>query len=193
LSIEPRPATRRRVPRWAVILLGVVALAAVMGVTAVVTSGADLTRVLGGPGARMGVLGGGPVMGWSPVEVQATPIVHAGPGEVGFVAGTQQAPRIVRIVAGPGEAFSPSAVAVAAGETVSFVVTTMGSTAHEFMVGPADAVAGDVAGTPEVVDIAMMETKSITFTFDGPGPYAFACHVPGHYEAGMHGTITVVQ
>jgi len=38
----------------------------------------------------------------------------------------------------------------------------------------------------------MMETRSLTYTFDGPGPYAFACHAPGHYEAGMLGTIAVV-
>ncbi len=192
MTVEPRKPARRRLPRWAGILLGVAALAAVMTLTAVGASGTDVTRVLGGSGGMMGVLGGGPVMGWSPGGAQATPVVHAGPGEAGFVAGTPQAPRVVRIVAGPGEAFSPSAVTVAAGETVAFVVTTMGSTAHEFMVGPADAVAGDVAGTPEVADIAMMQTKSVTYTFDGPGPYAFACHVPGHYEAGMRGTITVV-
>jgi uncharacterized cupredoxin-like copper-binding protein len=38
----------------------------------------------------------------------------------------------------------------------------------------------------------MMQTKSVTVTFDGPGPYAFACHQAGHYEAGMRGTITIV-
>ena len=49
-----------------------------------------------------------------------------------------------------------------------------------------------VGGTPEVADIGMMQTKSVTYTFDGSGPYAFACHEPGHYEAGMKGTITIV-
>jgi uncharacterized cupredoxin-like copper-binding protein len=49
-----------------------------------------------------------------------------------------------------------------------------------------------MAGTPEVADIAMMQTKSLTHTFTGPGPFAFACHAPGHYEAGMEGTIVVV-
>ena len=68
----------------------------------------------------------------------------------------------------------------------------MGGLVHEFMVGPADAVAADTEGTPEVADIGMMQTKSVTTTFDGSGPYAFACHAAGHYEAGMRGTITVV-
>jgi uncharacterized cupredoxin-like copper-binding protein len=71
-------------------------------------------------------------------------------------------------------------------------VTAMGPAVHEFMVGPADAVAADTPGTPEIADIAMMQSKSLTYTFDGSGPYAFACHAEGHYEAGMHGTITLV-
>ena len=115
-----------------------------------------------------------------------------GPGEVGFTAGTQAAPRVVRVLAGPGYTFTPSSITVQTGETVSFEVTSMGGLVHEFMVGPADAVASDQAGTPEAADIGMMQTKSVTYTFDGTGPYAFACHATGHYEAGMKGTITVV-
>ncbi len=74
---------------------------------------------------------------------------------------------------------------------MTFLVTTMGPLVHEFMVGPADAVAADRPGTPEVADIGMMETRALTFTFDGPGPYAYACHVEGHYEGGMRGTIII--
>ncbi len=114
------------------------------------------------------------------------------PGEAGFVAGTQASPRVVQVIAGPGYTFTPSVITVQKGETVTFEVTTMGPLVHEFMVGPADAVAADQEGTPEVADIGMMQTKSVTYTFDGSGPYAFACHAPGHYEAGMKGTITVV-
>ncbi len=114
------------------------------------------------------------------------------PGQPGFAAGTSAQPRVIHLWAGPGYAFSPSTITVERGETVTFEVTVMGPTSHEFMVGPADAVAGDVAGTPEIDGLGMMQTGSLTYTFDGPGPYAFACHAPGHYEAGMRGTITVV-
>jgi hypothetical protein len=71
-------------------------------------------------------------------------------------------------------------------------VTTMGPLVHEFMVGPAADVAADKPGTPEIADLGMMGTGSVTYTFDGPGPYAYACHATGHYEAGITGTITVV-
>jgi len=114
-----------------------------------------------------------------------------GPGESGFVAGTPAAPRVVRIVATPQLRFLPDAVTIQAGETITFEVTTMGPTVHEFMVGPAADVAADTAGTPEIADIGMMQTRSVTDTFTGSGPFAFACHAPGHYEAGMSGTIAI--
>jgi uncharacterized cupredoxin-like copper-binding protein len=116
-----------------------------------------------------------------------------GPGETGFVAGTPAAPRVVRILATPNLRFWPAAVRVQAGETVRFEVTVMGPIAHEFMVGPAPDVAVDKAGTPEVTGIRMMQTASLTYTFAGTGPFAFACHAPGHYEAGMSGAIEIVS
>ena len=115
------------------------------------------------------------------------------PGSSGFATGTITAPRLVRIVAGPGLRFYPDVVRVAAGETITFEVTTMGLTTHEFMVGPADAVAADTEGTPEVADIGMMQTKTVTYTFTGSGPFAFACHAPGHFEVGMKGTVEIVR
>jgi uncharacterized cupredoxin-like copper-binding protein len=117
--------------------------------------------------------------------------IAPGPGAPGFVAGTPSAPRVVRIVASGQLRFIPDVVTVQAGETITFEVTSMGMTVHEFMVGPATDVAADTPGTPEVADIGMMATKALTYTFNGPGPFAFACHAPGHFEAGMKGTITI--
>jgi uncharacterized cupredoxin-like copper-binding protein len=116
----------------------------------------------------------------------------AGPGSSGFVAGTVAAPRVVRIVAGPDLRFYPDVVSIVAGETITFELTTMGMSAHEFMVGPAADVAADTEGTPEVADVGMMQTKSVAYTFAGSGPFAFACHAPGHFEAGMKGTIEIL-
>ena len=144
--------------------------------------------MMGGGMMGGGMMGGGYGPGSGPVTVDN----GAQPGESGFVAGTETSPRIIRVIAGPGLEFSPATIAVALGETVTFEVTTMGQSVHEFMVGPADAVAADLDGTPEVADIGKGQMKSLTYTFDGSGPYTFACHAPGHYEAGMKGQITVV-
>ncbi len=137
-----------------------------------------------GPGMK----GGGRAGGYGPGAGQTAPQ----PGGAGFVAGTPEAPRVIQVIAGPGYTFTPSDIKVQRGETVTFQVTALGPLVHEFMVGPADAVAADREGTPEIADIGMMQTRSLSYTFDGSGPYAFACHAPGHDEAGMKGTITVV-
>jgi uncharacterized cupredoxin-like copper-binding protein len=185
-----RPSTL--VPGWLMLLVGVLALALASAALALTIAGRGWSGTPfgmmgrnGSNGTPFGMMGG--AGSWRGAGVAN----GTRPGDPGFVAGTQATPRVIRVIAGPGYAFSPSSIAVARGETVTFQVTTMGPAVHEFMVGPADAVAADQAGTPEIADIGMMATKSLTVTFDGAAPYAFACHVDGHYEAGMHGTIIV--
>jgi uncharacterized cupredoxin-like copper-binding protein len=156
-------------------------------------------------GAHPGIPGSAPTWGAAPGGMMGsgfgpdgmmggarTGTASLGPGEAGFVAGTPAAPRVVRILALPDLRFTPDTVRVQAGETITFEVATVGPVTHEFMVGPAPDVAADKEGTPEVADIGMMQTRTLTYTFSGPGPFAFACHAPGHYEAGMTGTIVVV-
>ena len=100
-------------------------------------------------------------------DMMGLPSTASGPGTAGFVAGTTEAPRVVRIVAGPGFAFTPSVV-------------------------PIDEVVADAPDLPEIAGLQMMQTGSLTYSFSGPGPYGFACHEPGHFEAGMFGVITLV-
>lgn len=169
--------------------LGLVGSALVLGGALLIGAGSLVGGGSGYPGVMGNSAGGRPggMMGGNRNTSTAPD-----PGQAGFVAGTAAAPRVVQVLAGAGYTFSPSAIAVSRGETVTFQVTSMGGLTHEFMVGPADAVAADTSGTPEAADIAMMQTKSVTYTFDGSSPFAFACHAAGHYEAGMRGTITIV-
>lgn len=143
---------------------------------------------MGGSGP-MGAHGATGMMGgtWN----GSAPPQGPGPGESGFVAGTAAAPRLVAIVATPTLRFVPDSITVMAGETITFEVRTDGSVVHEFMVGPAADVAADVPGTPEIADLTATATGSLTYAFAGSGPFAFACHAPGHYEAGMVGTIVI--
>jgi len=169
-----------RAPLW--LGLGfVVAGLVVLVVGAAATGGGDV-----GPG-NANVVRPGLMMG-----PRLAPRNLPDPGSAGFIPGTVAAPRVVRIFATAQLRFVPDSVAVKRGETITFEVTSMGPLTHEFMVGPAADVAADKPGTPEIADIGMMGTGSVSYTFDGPGPYAFACHVPGHYEAGMAGTIAIV-
>ena len=114
-----------------------------------------------------------------------------GPAAPGFVAGTTVAPRVIRIAATDQLRFAPAVVPIVAGETITFQIANVGMQVHEFKVGPTADVAADAPETPEIADIGMMGVKTLTYTFDGPGPFAFACHAPGHFEAGMIGSITI--
>jgi uncharacterized cupredoxin-like copper-binding protein len=87
-------------------------------------------------------------------------------------------------------AFSPPVLPIAEGETITFQLTNSGDAEHEFMVGPLDEVIADTAAD-EIEAVAPGKSETITVTFTGPGPFAYACHVPGHFEAGMIGYLPV--
>lgn len=157
------------------------------GITLIAVGGA-FGRLGSSPGQVSLGFGPGGMMGYGDPNSGSAP----GPGAPGFVAGTAASPRVVRLVATGQLRFVPDVVTVRQGETITFEITTVGMSVHEFMVGPAVDVAADSPGTPEIADIGMMQTRSLTYTFVGTGPFAFACHAPGHYEDGMRGTIVVV-
>ncbi len=94
-------------------------------------------------------------------------------------------------------AFDPASWTVAAGEfTMTF--TNDGNVDHEWAVL---VLGGDIETQEEFVDesqvlleveaIAAGETVTETFTIAEPGTYQVACLLPGHFDAGMQGTLTV--
>jgi uncharacterized cupredoxin-like copper-binding protein len=98
--------------------------------------------------------------------------------------------------------FQPAQLRVAPGERVRFVLRNTDPIDHEFILGD-DAVQrrheqgrerhhhGEVPGERSV---AAGQEAVTTYTFP-PEPGAqnleFACHLPGHYAYGMHGTVRV--
>ena len=82
-----------------------------------------------------------------------------------------------------------------------FVVTNNGTVEHEFYIMPPesaqitqDQVKQDaVAGIPPAqLQAGQTATLDYTFTKAAPsGTLEFACHLPAHYDAGMHLPITV--
>ena len=91
--------------------------------------------------------------------------------------------------------FVPAEVSVRQGETILFVLANVGSSlTHEFQVGPADRVALDQVDGQIVVEASKIDPLHVdylTYTFGGAGPYAYACHEPGHHQAGMRGVVDV--
>ena len=84
-----------------------------------------------------------------------------------------------------------------------FKITNNGTITHEFMIAPVpQQETSGASQTP--VPLAMVDgsqlqpgqTATLDYTFTQPakaGTLEFACHLPGHYEAGMHTPIVVTQ
>lgn len=91
-----------------------------------------------------------------------------------------------------------------AGVSYTFEVTNEGDIAHEVMLMPVMSGEGmdmeqmdEMAlGMVEEDDLVPGATKSFTVTFDAEdvgSQLELACHIVGHYEAGMHLPITVTE
>ena len=95
--------------------------------------------------------------------------------------------------------FDPGSIAVRPGERVRFVIRNTDPIDHEFIVGDGEVQRAHEEGTeahhlprPGEVSIPAGATVVTTYTFPtGPGELIFGCHLPGHYDFGMRGTVTI--
>jgi uncharacterized cupredoxin-like copper-binding protein len=147
----------------------------------------------------------GPGWWWSVAAVAvAVAVGGAGLGVARLAGGDPPPPAM-----GPGDVtvqldvdhslFTPTELRVVEGTRVRFVVVNGDPIAHELIVGPPDVHARHAEGTeaehpsiPGEVSVGAGLTAVTTFTFDAPGTFEFACHLPGHFEYGMHGEVEVV-
>jgi uncharacterized cupredoxin-like copper-binding protein len=189
---SPAPSDRHQAapgtPRW-VWALGLVAAALIV----IFIAAQLLFGVQHGPGLH----GAASDAGASTPSASTHPV-----SGVGGPAEATDADRSVEVTALDTMTYEPVTLEVAAGETVTFVVTNRGHTAHEFTLGDAamqrehaDAMAhlpdGMPHDLPNSIRLEPGETKELTWRFGHAQTLEFACHEPGHYEAGMRGTIAV--
>jgi P-type Cu+ transporter len=79
--------------------------------------------------------------------------------------------------------FSPADVTVRAGEWSAISFTNADPVVHDWM----------VEAIPNLDTVARPgQTTTLRFVLDAPGTYEIVCSVPGHAEAGMVGTLTVL-
>lgn len=100
--------------------------------------------------------------------------------------------------------FSATELRARPGTTVRFVVHNLDPIAHELIVGDEGVQERHELGTepwheerPGEVSVPARATRTTTFTFpasgvSGAGPVQFGCHLPGHWNYGMRGVITVM-
>ncbi|MBM3106983.1 cupredoxin family protein [Pseudomonas sp. V1] len=137
----------------------------------------------------------------------------------GTPAPAAKADRTVEIVMGDMY-YEPRSLQVKPGETVRFVLINKGAVAHEFSLGDAVmhakhqkemiAMQGQMDHSsmghggmqhgggmkhedPNTVMVDPGKRGELTWTFTQATPIEFACNVPGHYQAGMVGKLTIGQ
>jgi uncharacterized cupredoxin-like copper-binding protein len=98
--------------------------------------------------------------------------------------------------------FEPATLRVEPGQRVRFVLRNTDPIDHEFILGDTGVQARHERGrerhhhgeVPGERSVAAGQEAATTYAFpagrDGR-PVEFACHLPGHYAYGMHGTVRV--
>lgn len=97
--------------------------------------------------------------------------------------------------------FTPSHLTVKKGETLRLRVQNKGQVLHEIVLGTAASLAAHAAqmqaqpgmahDAPYMAHVAPSAQGELLWQFNRAGEFEFACLVAGHFEAGMHGRITV--
>lgn len=118
------------------------------------------------------------------------------------VAGDRRAVTRAVVVSGTDTMrFTPSRLDLKVGETVRLVLVNRGAMLHELVLGTEESLkehAGLMArfpgmqhDEPHMVHVRPGKRGQIIWRFNKPGEFRFGCLVPGHFEAGMVGSITV--
>ncbi len=97
--------------------------------------------------------------------------------------------------------FTPERIEVKQGETIRFIVKNNGKVMHEMVIGTPAELAKHAElmkkhpnmehDEPYMAHVAASKQVDLVWQFTKAGKFEFACLLPGHFEAGMRGTITV--
>lgn len=94
--------------------------------------------------------------------------------------------------------FEPSAVSVPVGRPVTFILVNDDPIDHEWIVGDGALHERHRTGTearhdarPTEVTIDANSIRRTTITFDAEASLQYICHLPGHEQYGMVGTLTI--
>lgn len=97
--------------------------------------------------------------------------------------------------------FTPNAIQVKKGDVIKFVHSNVGQIMHEFVLGTPESLAehaemmkkfpGMEHEEPYMAHVAPGRTGVIIWQFSESGEFAFGCLIPGHFDAGMKGTVSV--
>jgi uncharacterized cupredoxin-like copper-binding protein len=149
------------------------------------------------------------VMRWRRPWLVASAAAAAGIAGAGFAVAAAGAGDPPDTALGPGDVtvelhvehslFEHTEIRVVEGTRLIFVLHNDDPINHELIVGGPEVHARHALGTeprhpsiPGEASVGPNEVGVTTLRFDEPGTFEFACHLPRHYEYGMHGVVEVV-
>lgn len=130
---------------------------------------------------------------------------HEGHGHdvqaIGMAGEISKVTRTVNINMHDSMRFTPDNVNAKQGETIRFIVKNSGQVKHEFVLGTATALKEHAElmkkfpemehSDPNMVTVAPGMSGEVIWQFTKAGKINFACLQPGHYDAGMKGSVMV--
>jgi uncharacterized cupredoxin-like copper-binding protein len=150
------------------------------------------------------------VAGVAAVRIGPLSTARAHDGDEHFAAGVPGDPkkpaREVRVVMYDDGSekvmrFEPASITVRKGEQIRFLLENTGTESHEFMLATVadNRKHGELMkkfpdmehDDPNAKRLAVSKKGELIWKFTKAGEFEYACLIPGHYEAGMHGKITV--
>jgi uncharacterized cupredoxin-like copper-binding protein len=109
--------------------------------------------------------------------------------------------RAIQVVMSDDMKFTPANINVKRGETIRFVVSNAGRIKHEMIIGSTAELKQHAELMRKMPGMEHADSNQVTldpgksaelvWQFTEPGTVDFACLQPGHFEAGMMGTVSV--
>lgn len=119
----------------------------------------------------------------------------------GIASAASAATRSIEVELGDNMRFTPDFIQARQGETIRFVIANSGRVMHEFVLGTKRDLEAHAAlmrqypdmehDEPYMAHVAPKRSREIVWTFNRAGEFYFACLIPGHYESGMVGKVSV--
>lgn len=119
----------------------------------------------------------------------------------GIAAEAKEAQRTITIRMSDDMRFAPSQLDVKLGQTLRLRAENKGKVMHEIVIGTPQELQEHAEmmrkhpnmehDEPYMAHVSPGKSGDIVWTFNREGDFEFACLLPGHFEAGMRGTIRV--
>ena len=119
----------------------------------------------------------------------------------GRAADPKKAKRTVRVEMTDQMRFHPADITVKRGEVVRFLPINKGQVMHEMVLGTMDELKKHAAmmkkhpgmqhDEPYMAHVAPGKQGEVGWQFTKAGEFFYGCLIPGHFEAGMIGKVTV--